>query len=111
METYKYVTVITTFDMRRLESHLETPWDVPIVLANVIIYWNKENALSVNETSVHEHLEAISRGSTGQDKLNYLPPRSNGRLDDNETTDKSRQLKKNYNVKVAILIDSGVWDL
>ncbi|KAK3598633.1 hypothetical protein CHS0354_037583 [Potamilus streckersoni] len=69
------------------------------------------DALRVNDTSVHEQLEAISRGTTGQEKLNYLPPRNNGRLDDNETTDKSRQLKENYNVKVAILIDSGVWDL
>ncbi|KAK3585683.1 hypothetical protein CHS0354_020249 [Potamilus streckersoni] len=61
--------------------------------------------------SVPEQFEALSRGITGQEKLNYLPPRNNGRLDDNDRTDKSRQLKENYNVKVAILIDSGVWDL
>ncbi|KAK3598630.1 hypothetical protein CHS0354_037580 [Potamilus streckersoni] len=75
------------------------------------------DALRLNEKSVQGEMKALFRRITGQEKQNYfrhldatLPSHNVGNLDDRGETDKSRQLKEEYNVKVAVLIDSATWN-
>ncbi|KAK3604350.1 hypothetical protein CHS0354_013862 [Potamilus streckersoni] len=88
-----------------------------------------EDFLRVKETSVQEEFKAPFRRVTEQAKQNYfrpsdasLPPRKvvnvhyrgptgENRHQEKKQRDKSRQLKELYTVKVAVLIDSGVWNL
>ncbi|KAL3892097.1 hypothetical protein ACJMK2_004334 [Sinanodonta woodiana] len=69
----------------------------------------------VHEINVQEELKTLFRRIAGKKDQNHfslpyakLPPRP---AHDRWSTDKSRQLKKNYYAKVGILIDSSVWDI
>ncbi|KAK3586773.1 hypothetical protein CHS0354_016948 [Potamilus streckersoni] len=69
------------------------------------------------ETSVQEELKEIFGRSNGHGEQKYCrrldatkPSRYVGNLYPRGTTDQTRQLKQNYYVKVALLIDTGVWD-
>ncbi|KAL3892090.1 hypothetical protein ACJMK2_004327 [Sinanodonta woodiana] len=66
-----------------------------------------------NQIDVAMELKDHLQTNTGQNKHGYLHDRwATARNDHNERSNdgKTRQLKKNYHVKVAVLIDSGVWD-
>ncbi|KAK3586769.1 hypothetical protein CHS0354_016944 [Potamilus streckersoni] len=79
------------------------------------------NEDELRETFVQGELQPMLRRITGQEKENHvlfrnninaiLQPRNVGNLHNSGTMDKSRQLKEEYHVKVAVLIDSSVWNL
>ncbi|KAK3604355.1 hypothetical protein CHS0354_013867 [Potamilus streckersoni] len=97
-----------------------------IGLENIV---GNEDLLRAKDTSLQEELKVLFRRINEQEKQNYFPlsdasvsPRKEGHLHDRGKTcdnghhkkkqhDKPRQLKEDYYVKVAVLIDSAVWNL
>ncbi|KAL3891938.1 hypothetical protein ACJMK2_004180 [Sinanodonta woodiana] len=85
-----------------------------LLLDQTSLVENKDT-LPVHEINVQEELKTLFRRIAGKEDQNHfsppyakLPPRH---AHDRWSTDKSRQLKKNYYAKVGILIDSSVWDI
>ncbi|KAK3605303.1 hypothetical protein CHS0354_003946 [Potamilus streckersoni] len=71
----------------------------------------------VHNTNAQEEIQVLSRMFPGQEQgkcsekeYATLPNQYLADVKDRKTPDESRQLKQNYYVKIAVLIDSEVWN-